>query len=80
VEKSVRFSLILDFIQREFKIEISSDELEKEYELIAENNKFPLAEVRKFYMNSEEKDKLKDALLRVKLMNFLKEKIKIKEV
>jgi trigger factor len=80
VEKSVRFSLILEAIQQEFKMEISNDELEKEYKLIAENNKFPLAEVRKYYMNSGEKEKLKDALLRTKVMNFLREKIKIREV
>lgn len=80
VEKSVRFSLILDAVQLEFKLEISNDELENEYRRIAENNKFPLAEVRKYYMNSAEKEKLKDALLRTKMMSLVKEKIKISEV
>ncbi|MCK4835855.1 MAG: trigger factor [Candidatus Aminicenantes bacterium] len=80
IEKSVKFSLIHDSIQKEFKINISSDELEKEYKSIAEKNNFPLAEVRKYYMNSQEKDRLKESLLRVRVMSFIKEKIKIKEV
>jgi len=80
VKKNIKFSLIFDAIQRESKIEVSNDELEKEYKLIAERNNFPLAEVRKYYLNSDEKEKLKESLLRVKLMSFIKEKAKIKEV
>lgn len=80
VKKNIKFSLIFDAIQRESKIEVSNDELENEYKLIAERNNFPLAEVRKYYLNSDEKEKLKESLLRVKLMNFIKEKAKIKEV
>lgn len=80
IEKNIRFSLIFDAIQKESKIDVKNDELENEYKLISERNNFPLAEVRKYYQNSEEKEKLKDTLLRVKLMNHVREKIKIKEV
>ena len=80
IERSVKFSLIYDSIEKEYKIEISNDEMELEYKSIAEKNNFPLAEVRKYYMNSKEKERLKESLLRVKVMNFIRGKIKIKEV
>lgn len=80
VEKSVKFSLIYDAIEKEYKLDVKNDELEREYKNIAEKNNFPLGEVRKYYQNSQERDRLKESLLRVKIMNFIKEKIKIKEV
>jgi len=79
-EKSVRFSLIFDTLVDRFKIEVSSDDVEKEYRRVAEANKVPLGDVRKYYMKKENKDRLKDSLLRVKVFDFLREKIKVKEV
>lgn len=80
-EKSIRFSLIVDSIKETFKLEVGSEDLEKEYKKIAEKNNFPVKEVRKYYLNSK-KDlrSLKETLLNVKVMDFLKEKVKIKEV
>lgn len=80
VEKNIKFSLIFDTIQKQSKIDVNNDELENEYKVISERNNFPLAEVRKYYQKSEEKEKLKDTLLRVKLMNHIREQAKIKEV
>jgi trigger factor len=79
IEKNIKYSLIFDAIQKESKIEVNNEDLEKEYKVISERNNFPLAEVRKYYQKSEEKEKLKDSLLRIKLMNHIREKAKIRE-
>ncbi|MCK4760626.1 MAG: trigger factor [Candidatus Aminicenantes bacterium] len=80
VKKPVQFSLITDAIKEKFKIEADNDELEQEYKRIAERTGAPMKEIRKYYMKPEQKKDLKDTVTRVKIMNFLKEKIKIKEV
>lgn len=80
VEESIKSSLIFSSIIKEFKFEINNDEVEKEYKLIAEKNKLPLTEVRRYYIGSKKVNELKDSLLNIKVLNFLKEKVKIKEV
>jgi trigger factor len=80
-EKSIKFSLIVETIKENFKIEVASEDLEKEYKMIAEKNNFPVKEVRKYYLNSKkDSQSLKESLLNVKIMEFLKEKVTIKEV
>lgn len=80
-EKSIKFSLIVDSIKEQFKLEVGSEDLEKEYKKMAEKNNFPVKEVRKYYLNSKKDlQNLKESLLNVKVMGFLKEKVKIKEV
>jgi trigger factor len=79
-EESVKFLLIFNSIMKKFKFEVNNDEVEKEYKQIAEQNKLPLIEVRKYYMGSNKINELKESLLNIKIMNFLKEKVKIKEV
>jgi trigger factor len=79
-EKSVRLSLILDAVKKKFNLEITSDELEAEYKTVAEANRVPLAEVRKYFMNKEQSHQLKDRLLKMKVSNLLKEKVKVIEV
>ena len=76
----MKFSFILDAIKKEHKFEVPSEDLEKEYKNIAEKNKVNIAEVRRFYSSAEKKSELKDSIVRMKVMDFLKEKIKIKEV
>ncbi len=78
--KSVKSMLVFDHIRSEFKIEVSNDDLEKEYRQMADKTKYPLGEIRKYYANSEQKEKLKDTLLNRKLLDFLREKIQVKEV
>jgi trigger factor len=78
-EKSVRFSFIVEAIKEKFNLGVGSDELEKQYKSIAEKNNLPLKEVRKFYMNKENAQNLKDTLLREKVMDLIKGKVTIKE-
>jgi trigger factor len=79
-KKSVKLSLIFEALQKRFNFEVTNDDLEKEYKNVAEKNKYPLAEVRRYYSNKDARAKLKDTLLRMKILDFIKEKIKIKEV
>jgi len=79
-EKSVRFSFIVEAIQEKFNLEVSSDDLEKQYKSIAEQNNLPVKEVRKYYMNKEQAQELKDTLLRDKVLDLIKGKVTIKEV
>ena len=78
--RSVKSMLVFDAIRKEFKVEVSNDDLENEYKEIAGKNNFPVAEIRKFYSNSDQKNKLKDNILSRKMVELLKEKISIKEV
>jgi trigger factor len=80
VEKSIRFSFIVEAIQEKFNLEVTGDDLEKQYKSIAEKNNLPLKEVRKFYMNKENAQNLKETLLREKVMVLIKGKVTIKEV
>ncbi len=79
-EKSVRFTFIVEAVKEKFNLEVSSDDLEKQYKSIAEQNNLPVKEVRKFYMNKENAENLKDSLLREKVMDLIKGKVTIKEV
>jgi FKBP-type peptidyl-prolyl cis-trans isomerase (trigger factor) len=75
---SVKSMLVFDHIRQEFKIEVSNDDLEKEYRQMADGSKYPLGEIRKYYADSERKDQLRQNLLNRKLLDFLREKIKVK--
>jgi trigger factor len=79
-EDSVRFSFIVEAIKTDYKLSVNNDDLEKEYKLAAEAHNVDIKEVRKHYMKSEHMEQLKETLIRRKVMNLLKEKIKIKEV
>jgi FKBP-type peptidyl-prolyl cis-trans isomerase (trigger factor) len=79
-EKSVRFTFIVEAVKEKFKLEVSSDDLEKQYKSIAEKNNLPIKEVRKFYANKENAENLKDTLLREKVMDLIKGKVTVKEV
>jgi trigger factor len=79
-EKSVRFTFIVEAIKEKFNLEVTSDDLEKQYKSIAEQNNLPVKEVRKFYMNKENAENLKDSLLREKVIDLIKGKVTIKEV
>jgi len=78
--KNIRFSFITEAIEKEFKIEVSNEDLEKEYEAVAERAKAPLKEIKKYYRVPKNSQQLKETLLRMKVMDFIKEKVKIKEV
>lgn len=79
-EKSVRFTFIVEAIREKFNLDVTGDDLEKQYKSIAEQSKLDLKEVRKFYMNKEQAQDLKDSLLRQKVLDLIKGKVTIKEV
>lgn len=79
-ERSVKFSFIVGEVTDRFKIDVKNDDLEAEYKRIAEANNIDAKEVRKFYLKKENREQLEDVLMRNKVMDLLKEKIKVKEV
>jgi trigger factor len=79
-EQAVRLSLILEQVRKQYKIEVSNEDIEKEYAHLAKHNSLPEKEIKKYYEEQKKLDELKDHLLNVKLNEFIREKIKIKEV
>ncbi len=79
-EKTVKFSLIIDAVKEKYNVEVTSDEMEKEYQNIAARNRISLPEVKRYYRNPQNSRDLKDSLMRTKVMKFIKDKVKIKEV
>jgi trigger factor len=79
-EKAVRLSLILEQVRKQYHIDVANEDIEKEYAHLAKHNSLPEKEIKKYYEEQKKLDELKDHLLNVKLNEFIKEKIKIKEV
>ncbi len=79
-ERSIKFSFILEEVKKNNGIDIKNDDLEKEFKKIAEANGMDVKDVRKYYMNNEQKESLKDSIGRNLAIDLLKEKIKVKEV
>jgi trigger factor len=79
-EQAVRLSLILEQVRKHYQIEVAKDDIEKEYAHLAKHNSLPEKEIRKYYEEHKKLDELKDHLLNAKINEFIKDKIKIKEV
>jgi trigger factor len=79
-EKAVRLSLILERVRDRYKVAVSDADLEKEYAHLALHHQVAEKEIRKYYSEEKKAAELKDHLLQVKINEFLKEKIKVKEV
>jgi trigger factor len=79
-EQAVRLSLILEHVRKQYHIDVSKEDIEKEYAHLAVHNSLPEKEIRKYYEDHKKLDELKDHLLNVKINEFIKDKIKIKEV
>jgi trigger factor len=79
-EQAVRLSLILEQVRKQYHIDVSSEDIEKEYVHLAKHNSLPEKEIKRYYEEQKKLDELKDHLLNVKLNEFIKDKIKIKEV
>ena len=79
-EKAVRLSLILEQVRETHHIAVNDQDLEKEYAHLASTMPFPEKEIRKYYGEEKKAAELKDHLLNAKINEFLKEKIKVKEV
>lgn len=78
--KSVQVSLIVDEIRRQHRIEISGDDIETEYRHLAGHHNLPEKDVRKYYSDKEKLEQLKDQLLDAKVIQWIKDRVKIKEV
>jgi len=78
-EESVKFTLIHIELQKKYKIEVSSDDLEAEYKKMADQYQIPVKEIRKFYATADKKEAVKDKIRGEKVAKLLEEKMKIKE-
>lgn len=79
-ESTVRLHFIIEAVKKKYDVHVTAEDLENSYKLYAERNNLDVKEIRKFYLKSENKQHLEDSLSREKVMDLLKEKIKIKEV
>ncbi len=79
-DRSIKFSFILEEVKKKFDIKVENEDLEKEFKSIAEANGIDVKEVRKYYMNKEQNETLRDSMGRNLAIDLLKEKISIKEV
>jgi trigger factor len=79
-EKTVRLSLILEQLRQQHHIEVSDQDLEKEYAHLAQHHALPEKEIRKYYSEEKKAAELKEHLLNAKINEFIRKKIKIKEV
>lgn len=79
-EKAVRLSLILERVREKYQVAVNEADLEKEYAHLAQHHGVAEKEIRKYYSEEKKASELKDHLLQVKINDFLKEKIKVKEV
>ncbi len=79
-EKAVRLSLILDRVREKYQLAVNDADLEKEYAHLAQHHHVAEKEIRKYYGEEKKAAELRDHLLQVKINEFLKGKIKVKEV
>lgn len=79
-ESAVRLHFIIEAVKKKYDVHVTAEDLENSYKAYAEQSHMDVKEIRKFYMKSENKKHLEDSLSREKVMDLLKEKIKIKEV
>ena len=79
-ENSIKFTLIMDAVEKKYDIKVPSDEIQEEMKKIADANKVDVVKVRQYYSNAEKRKELEDSLIRMKVMDFMKEKISFKEV
>jgi len=76
----VKYSLIYFEVQKKYKIEATSDDIEAELKKMADLYQLPIKEMRKYYSNAKQQATLKDRILGDKVAELLQEKIKIKEI
>jgi trigger factor len=79
-EKAVRLSLILERVREKYQVVVNDADLDKEYAHLAQHHGVAEKEIRKYYSEEKKAAELKDHLLQSRINEFLKEKIKVKEV
>lgn len=77
--KNLKQTLILNKVAEEQKIEASDDDVEQEFEKIAEANKRPVNEIKDYYNSNNAVDYLKNDIQNRKAMDFLVEKAAVKK-
>lgn len=79
-EHSVRVSLILDRVRETQRITVSGEDLDKEYQHLAEHNRVSEKEVRRYFTDPQKLDELKDKLLDGKVLDFVRQAVRVREV
>jgi trigger factor len=79
-ERNVRFSFIMEKLISENKMDVTQDDLEAEYQKLAAANNIDSKQVKKYYQDPQQRDQLKDVLLKRKVLDFLKLSVKVEEV
>jgi FKBP-type peptidyl-prolyl cis-trans isomerase (trigger factor) len=64
----------------EKSVKIVQEDIDREYRHLAEHNHLAEKDVRKYYGDKEKLEQLKDQLMDAKVIRWIKEKVKIKEV
>ncbi|HZX11578.1 MAG TPA: trigger factor [Acidobacteriota bacterium] len=78
-KESIKNHLILNKIAEKENIEISDEELEKEYEKLAKSNNVPLIKIKEYMSQEGRKENLKQNMLIRKTIDFLVDNAKIEK-
>ncbi len=76
-EREIRIQLLLDEIARAEEIEITNEDLDHEYDRIAQSTNQPVERVRQFFRDEERVDGVKSTLRRRRAMDIIVESAKI---
>ena len=79
-ERNVRFSFIVEKLIKDQGLTIKQEDLDSEYDRLAQANNADVKQIRKYYQNAQHRDQLKDVLLKRKVIDYLKESVSVKEV
>ncbi len=78
-ERNVRFSFIMEKLIKERSMSVNQQDLDAEYDKLALANNVELKQIKKYYQESQNREQLKDALLKRKVIDYLKETVSVKE-
>lgn len=79
-ERQVKGELLLDAIAGQEDISVADEDVEQKVQSFAEESKTPLEQVQKFFEDEQAKAGLKGQILQDKVIKFLIDKAKVKEV
>lgn len=79
-ERNVRFSFIMEKLIKENALSVNQEDLDAEYQKIADANGADPKQVKRYYQEKQQREQLKDILLKRKVIDLLKEKVAVKEV
>lgn len=79
-EQNVRFSFVMEKLITDNKMDVTNDDMEAEYQKLAAVNHIDSKQVKKYYQEPQQREQLKDVLLKRKVLDYLKETVTVKEV